>query len=586
MNINRNNCEAFFLDYYEGTLSDAQAGEMFAFLKANPDLREVFESFGGVSLDAEDASVPDFSFLKREPVADLHGQAQQWMVDYVDGTITTEDNIALENYLNEHPEKRAELAAFEKTILRADASETFGDRSSLKKNVAITPENFEHYAVALIEGTISGEERSLLDAFVLVHPEFSEQLDAFRASVQQADESIAFDAKPSLKRTALLVTKDNIEALLVDKLEGQLAAHEEQAVDAFIAAHPEYAGDYELFTKTKLVADASETFDGKEQLKRGAVLVNENNFEHYAISAAEGLLNAGEQEALNAFVASHEKYRNALAQYAATRVQPDLAVVYSDKAGLKRKEKGAVTWFTPAVRYAAAAMIVVLLSIFFWTRYENTDHLQGTVADKTPANSSGQNGAAPQENNQPVVPQVNDAVVDNGDAHSPVNKQPDRIPSQQNGNVAKKEATPAQRGNYLDADFAPARTVASVNVPEANDAVAFSSALYTVLFDDAQKPVRVRTTPADEYISPGQLAMRWMKDKIEGPNPMPNGSHDGVQAFGANGEPKNKNVNGLDLTETAVNRVGQSTANGKIAMQQRKDGTYLRLWGYEVRVLR
>ena len=167
MQINKNNCEAFFLDYYEGTLSEGQVAELFAFLKNNPDLREVFESFADISVDAEKTNTPDFSFLKKEPVADIHEQAQAWMVDAAEGVISEEDRRALENYLAEYPSKRSDMAAFERTILRADANETFGDLSSLKKEAAVTAGNFEYYAVALIEGTISEKEKSLLDAFVL-----------------------------------------------------------------------------------------------------------------------------------------------------------------------------------------------------------------------------------------------------------------------------------------------------------------------------------------------------------------------------------------------------------------------------------
>lgn len=575
MQINTNNCEAFFLDYYEGNLSEGQVAELFAFLKANPELREVFESFSEISVDAESTAVPDFSFLKKEPVADIHEQAEVWMVEMVEGTISDADRVALANYLNEYPSKRTDLAAFENTVLRADADETFGDLSQLKKEVAVTPENFEHFAVALMEGTISEQEKSLLDSFVLTHPEFEIQLDAFRNAVQQADESVVFEGKESLKRTALVVTKENIEALLVDRIEGQLSKHDQQAVDAFVAAHPEYKQELELFAKTKLVADASEVFEAKQQLKRGAPLVNESNFEHYAISAAEGLLNNEELNAFNAFAATQPKYAKAAQLYAATRVQADMTVVYDDKAGLKRKEKGAIIWWSVSMRYAAAAVLVIVLGIYLWSKIGNDEQhlLEYANGDKKETPAPANNDVAPVPNELPE--NSNDQYANNSDASDKaVRSVVNTNPAQPN---EKAEPVPVR---MVDDGFRPSSIVAAnLRGKPANDAVNYSDALYA-MYDQNAQPNSQPVANNSQYITPGQLAMRWMKNKIDGPDAVLSTERD------QDGQPlpNDPNVDGMDITQSAVNRVGQSAAKGNIAMQQRKDGTYLKLWSYEVRV--
>ncbi len=596
MKITRNNCEAFFLDYYEGNLSEGQVAELFAFLKANPDQREIFESFSNVQLEVEDSDassrtphssfpVPDFSFLKKEPVADIHEQAEVWMVDSVEGTISEEDRISLEKYLNENPSKRSELAAFEKTILRADGNETIGDLSNFKKEVAITPENFGHYAVALIEGTISEKEKSLLESFVLTHPEYKAQIDAFRSSVQKADESIVFEEKASLKKSSVVVTKDNIEELLVDKVEGQLSAHDEAAVDSFVAANPEYGKDLDLLAKTKLVADSDEIFSAKDSLKRGVTLINESNFEQYLISASEGLLNREELKSFNAFAETHPKYRKALALYAATRLQPDMSVVYDDKEGLKRKERGAVIWFTAGFRYAAAAILVLVFGIYLWTKIGGSG-VPDPGKQIANGNETPNNGATPfQENNTPV-PNNNDLYANN----TPDNDS--SKPALTSGGGSRGEFGPKKDGvtpspvSPIDMVTTRPVTILADNIPnKGNDAVSFSDALYNVLFNDntPQQP-QVKETPADEYISPGQLAMRWMKDKIDGTDPAPRQQEVWQGVNEEQKKPEDKNVSGTDLVESGVNRVGQNAANGNIAMEQRNDGTYLQLWNYEVRV--
>ncbi|MFO7614755.1 MAG: hypothetical protein R6W71_08970 [Bacteroidales bacterium] len=45
MNINRENIEQYLLDYAEGSLSPARAGELLAFLSANPDLMPLLEQY-------------------------------------------------------------------------------------------------------------------------------------------------------------------------------------------------------------------------------------------------------------------------------------------------------------------------------------------------------------------------------------------------------------------------------------------------------------------------------------------------------------------------------------------------------------
>lgn len=584
MNINQHNCEAYFLDYYEGSLSETQVAEMFAFLKANPDLREVFESFSDVSVDFDIQNTPDFSFLKKDSEVDVHEVAEQWMVDSVEGLITDEDRASLEKYFAAYPEKKNELAALEKTILRADEKETFGGISILKKETAITKDNFEDYAIALVEGTISEKENSLLEAFVTAHPEFRSHLDSFRASKLKADESIVFDAKSSLKKTSVAVTKENIAELLVEKSEGQLAAHEEQAVDAFVAQHPEYKADIELLAKTKLVADPSEIFDAKNILKKGAVLINEENFEQYLISASEGLLNREELKIFNAFVATHPKYRKAVALFAATRLQPDMSIVYDDKEGLKRKEKGGVIWWSVNIRYAAAAVVVIVLGIYFWMKLASGD------PDEKPFVFDGGNSTDPDQEIAPF--QESDEIkikpnTNNGLAWLV----PDNVTQQNewsNGspneyyNVSKKDVVPSP-GPVVRETYNPKRIIAESVPNKANDAVNFSDALYGVVYNETTP---VADAPSDGYITPGQLAMRWMNDKMEGsdPVPAPDANNDVSGVLPQDEQPKDRNVDGLDLTQTAVNRVGQSTANGNISMDQRKDGTYLHLWNYEVRV--
>jgi hypothetical protein len=50
MNINRENYEAYLLDYFEKELDPATVAELMLFLELNPDLKADFEEFENISL--------------------------------------------------------------------------------------------------------------------------------------------------------------------------------------------------------------------------------------------------------------------------------------------------------------------------------------------------------------------------------------------------------------------------------------------------------------------------------------------------------------------------------------------------------
>ena len=45
MNIDKNNYEAFFLDYHEGNLSPQEVADLYLFLSQYPELKKEFEDF-------------------------------------------------------------------------------------------------------------------------------------------------------------------------------------------------------------------------------------------------------------------------------------------------------------------------------------------------------------------------------------------------------------------------------------------------------------------------------------------------------------------------------------------------------------
>jgi len=205
MKINRDNCEAFFLDFYEGRLSPEQAEELFAFLDENPGLREIFEGYEQILLDDAPVTFSEKENLKRFP--DLpktinEANCEEFFIAHAEGLLTAEHQRLLENFLQQNPGRRRDLELYSKTRLSPEAI-TFENKSSLKKTAEpITAENCEEFCIAAVEGLLAKDQLAELERFLQSHPEQAKVYAQFQQTRLVADASIVFEDKASLKRRA------------------------------------------------------------------------------------------------------------------------------------------------------------------------------------------------------------------------------------------------------------------------------------------------------------------------------------------------------------------------------------------------
>ena len=68
MKINRNNYEAFLIDFLDGTLDAVLVAELMLFLEANPDIREEFDGIEDVSLESQNIHFTEKDFLKKTEI--------------------------------------------------------------------------------------------------------------------------------------------------------------------------------------------------------------------------------------------------------------------------------------------------------------------------------------------------------------------------------------------------------------------------------------------------------------------------------------------------------------------------------------
>lgn len=92
------------------------------------------------------------------------------------------------------------------------------------------------------------------------------------------------------------------------------------------------------------------------------------NYEEWMIDYIEGNLSPEQQKELQEFLVFHPELQKELEAFGMTKLEPDMTVVFADKASLKREEKaGRVITMYSWIRYTAA--VAAVLTVFIGFRY-------------------------------------------------------------------------------------------------------------------------------------------------------------------------------------------------------------------------
>jgi|GEM_PF-1420215 hypothetical protein len=228
MKINRDNYEAYFLDYHEGQLSPEMVEEVLIFVDQNPDLRNVFEEFEAVMLVADQ----DIVFEKKSSLKKNH-------------IFATSQVNAL---------------------------------------------NYEEYLVGETEGLLNPEQLSSIEEFISINPQFEKDRRLYSLAHLSAEDEIVFEAKDSLKHKAIpvgLITEVTFETYMARELEGDLDADEKIQHAEFLQFNPHLENDRKLYKHTILNAVADIVFENKASLKK--IIIPFRRIVYYALSAAASL---------------------------------------------------------------------------------------------------------------------------------------------------------------------------------------------------------------------------------------------------------------------------------------------------------
>lgn len=168
-----------------------------------------------------------------------------------------------------------------------------------------------------------------------------------------------------------MITKENIEAYLLDFLEGNLSQFEIKELMDFVALHPEYNNDLEL---ESVPIDVSIQFPDKASLKKGFSVkpkvfksLNENETALFIVAKIENELNEKEELHFNRALQADKNFEVQFIAFTKTIIPVDISLIFEYKEQLKRTASLAPIFnFRRVISYAAAASVVLFAGYLFF----------------------------------------------------------------------------------------------------------------------------------------------------------------------------------------------------------------------------
>ena len=150
--INKENYEAYFLDYIEGNLSQEDTDMLLLFLDRNPELKNELEGFGSISLTPTSASFDINSLKKVDLVNDTINESnfEEFAIATVENELNASKQRELQSAIQSNPSLEKEFGLVSKTLLKAKTYIKHPDKSELKKSIPLFIPFLRYGSVAAI----------------------------------------------------------------------------------------------------------------------------------------------------------------------------------------------------------------------------------------------------------------------------------------------------------------------------------------------------------------------------------------------------------------------------------------------------
>ena len=215
-----------------------------------------------------------------------------WFLDYAEGALNTEQVAELMLFVEQHPDLKEELEAFEIIELDTPAQEVYEDKDQLKSlPLQITDQNYEAFFIGWLEGDLTNEQRKAVQSFLDRKPEYEKAFALFQKTRLEADPAIRLTHAEVLHQdiTTKPLGAANLEDWLIADMEGDLTIVQKATLTQWLETHPEAAGLKSAFLKTRLQPELI-VYTDKDDLKRRRKGIVIPMWTYSAVAAAVVLL--------------------------------------------------------------------------------------------------------------------------------------------------------------------------------------------------------------------------------------------------------------------------------------------------------
>jgi hypothetical protein len=131
----------------------------------------------------------------------------------------------------------------------------------------INRSNYEEYLLLYIDGELSPEVKTQVDAFLEANPDLREELQLLEQTVLQPEEQVRFVDRQELYREENGISIANYQEFFLLYVDGELDHSSSQAVETFVLQNPRLQDEFTLLKQSVLTADPV-IFENKASLYR------------------------------------------------------------------------------------------------------------------------------------------------------------------------------------------------------------------------------------------------------------------------------------------------------------------------------
>lgn len=206
-NINKNNYEAWFLDYSEGNLNQEQIAELLLFVENNPELQETFNEFEIIPLNSSvSLSSNEKNNLKKSELLSDFSINEELIIRYVENDLPEIKRKEVETLAKQNKNFAADLRLYQLSKLQHQ-NETSGINSFTKKlnfSDLLLPENKDALLISLAEGLLNKEEEKQALVFIAKDKKLDHELSLYKKTILNSS-PIVYHNKSDLKKERKII---------------------------------------------------------------------------------------------------------------------------------------------------------------------------------------------------------------------------------------------------------------------------------------------------------------------------------------------------------------------------------------------